>query len=66
MQISIKALRVNAGLTQREAAEKLGVDRGTLICWEQYKSFPTIQQVEKMCRIYGCNKDDIFVPLTQS
>ena len=35
MQISLKAARVNAGLTVKEASKKLGVSHSTLIKWEK-------------------------------
>ena len=34
LQITLKAARVNAGLTQVEAAKKLGKSPNTIILWE--------------------------------
>ena len=33
MQISLKAARVNAEMSQREAAERIGVDVSTVLKW---------------------------------
>ncbi|UHR03293.1 helix-turn-helix transcriptional regulator [Peptoniphilus sp. GNH] len=35
MQITLKAARVNAGLTILQAAEKIGIGKDTLIKWEK-------------------------------
>ena len=62
MKITLKALRVNADLTQLEAAEKIGITRETLIKWETHKTFPKIDVLQKMCGVYGCTLDDVFIP----
>lgn len=64
--IHMDALRINARLSQREAAEKLGVDPSTLSAWEQEKRFPGVDKLKSMCVLYGCTMDDIFVPETQT
>lgn len=68
MKISLKALRVNAGLNQKEAAKKLGISPVTLIKWENNETSPTGIQLLKICSIYQCGIDDIFLPdkLTKS
>ena len=57
MKVSFKAARVNAKITQSDAAEKLGVAQSTLNRWENDGSVP-IQAVMKMCDLYGCTIDD--------
>lgn len=68
MKISLKALRVNANLSQNDAAKQLGINKATLINWEKNKTFPNVVQVDRMCKLYKCKLDDIFLPdtLTQS
>lgn len=61
MQISLKAARVNANLTQRETAKKMNIDRATLINWENGKTFPNAPQLIRLCEIYGIGIDDIFL-----
>lgn len=62
MKVSLKALRVNSELTQNEVAEKLGVRRETVMSWESYKTSPDVSTVLKLCKIYNCTLDDIFLP----
>lgn len=62
-KMSLKAARVNAGYSQKEAANKLGVSNGTLCNWENGKSFPNVEQVDRICKLYGLTYDDIiFLP----
>ena len=62
MKVTLKAMRVNAGLTQTEAATAFGVTKRTLHSWESGKTYPTIRQLFEMCEKYGCTVDDIFLP----
>lgn len=62
MKVSMKAMRVNSGLTQREAADKLGIRRETVMSWEAGKTFPDALQLKALCGIYKCGMDDIFLP----
>jgi transcriptional regulator with XRE-family HTH domain len=61
--MSLKAARVNAGLTQKEAADKLNVSNGTLCNWENGLSFPNAKQIVDLCNLYGLSYDNInFLP----
>ena len=62
MKIKLKALRVNADMTLDIAAEKLNVTVRTLQNWENYTTFPNTLQLVKICDVYGCTFDDIFLP----
>lgn len=63
MKITLAAARVNAGLTQKEAASILNVSNKTLGGWEKGASFPNAQQIEKICELYVVNYDNInFLP----
>ena len=53
-KISLAAARVNAGLTQKEAAEKLDVSIGTVQNWESGKTAPTVDKFIELCRLYNC------------
>lgn len=62
MPISLKAARVNAGLTQREAAEKLGVCLSSLQNYETGKRYPDVPVIKKMESAYGVEyKDLVFL-----
>lgn len=62
MKISLKALRVNADMTQDSASKALNITTRTLQNWESYETFPTAQQLLKICEVYGCEISDIFLP----
>lgn len=59
LKISLKAARVNAGYSQKEAAEKLAVTNKTLCNWEKGMTFPSADKVEEICRLYGIAYDNI-------
>lgn len=59
-KITLKAARVNAGLSQTEAAHQIGVAASTLRNWEAGKTFPTQPKIEKMCEVYGISFDVLF------
>lgn len=62
-KISIKAARVNAGMTQKEAAFKLGVSKDTIGNWERGKSFPSIKIIPEIEKIYKIKYENIiFLP----
>lgn len=61
-KIILKAARVNAGLNQRELAEKLDVDISTVVNWEKGKSEPSATQLRRISEISGIPMDFIFVP----
>lgn len=63
--MTLKAARVNAGYGQKKAAELLGIANKTLSKWENGKSFPTVDMVQKICELYHVDYDDIvFLPQT--
>ena len=59
MKISLKAARVNKGLTQSEVAKTLNVGKKTVGSWENGKTKPSIAMVEPICILYGVTYDDI-------
>ena len=61
MKISLAAARVNAGLTQVQAAREMNVDKSTLSNWEKRKTFPKAEQLFMLCDLYGCTVNDIFL-----
>ena len=63
VKMTLEAARRNVKLTQKEAAEKLEVSNATLCNWEKGITFPDVQQVEKICRLYGVSYDNLnFLP----
>lgn len=63
MMVTLKAARVNADLTQEEAAERLGVSKATITNWECGRSFPDVLQLKKIEEIYGVSYNNlVFLP----
>lgn len=60
MAITLKAARVNAGFTQKEAAKRLGISRGTLASYEMYRTKPDIEMAKKIAALYGTTVDGII------
>lgn len=60
-KITIKAARVNAGLTQRQAAKMLGINPDTLSRYESGHSIPRVDMIDKMAKIYCIDKQYIFL-----
>lgn len=59
-KITLKAARVNANLSQQEAARRIGVAASTLRNWEAGKTFPNQPKIEKLCEVYGIPFDVLF------
>ena len=63
MAITLKAARVNAGLTQKEAAKRLKISKGTLASYEMYRTIPNVDIAQKIANLYGLEVDGIiFLP----
>lgn len=60
MAITLKAARINANLTQAQAAEMINVDEDTLRSWEQRKTYPNVPQIKKIEEAYGVSYNDII------
>ena len=60
MAIHLKAARVNAGLTQQEAAKSLKISKNTLSNYEKYKTKPDIEMSKKIAALYNTTVDDII------
>ena len=59
-KISLAAARVNAGLSQEEAAKKLSISKETLSNYERGKSIPNWDMVKKIESVYQFPTDYIF------
>jgi DNA-binding XRE family transcriptional regulator len=63
LKISIRAARVNAGLTQVEAADLLGVSEGTLVKWESRPELIPAYMQRAISETYQIPIDNlIFLP----
>lgn len=59
MGLTLKALRINAGMDQKTAAKEIGVTAETLSSWERAKSFPNVKQIRSIESLYGVGYSDI-------
>ena len=59
LKISIRAARVNAGLSQKYAAERLGVSNKTLGNWENGVTYPPADKIPEICALYGVSYDNL-------
>ena len=59
MAISMKAARVHAGLTQKQAAKELGMSKSTLASYESGKTVPKIDVAQQMASLYGFTVNEI-------
>lgn len=55
----LKELRIERGLTQKEAAEKLKTNRSTYANWEQGIRSIDIDTMFKICELYGVDINEI-------
>lgn len=62
LQISLAAARVNAGLTQEEAAKALKVGKQTIVSWEKGYTEPKMSQSRQLSSLYKIPLDYIFLP----
>jgi len=60
MTLSLKAARINKGLSQEEAALKIGISVFTLANYESGKTFPDVQKLKIIERIYEIEYKDLF------
>ena len=61
-RISLKAVRANADMEQKEWAKEVGVSVATVINWEKGNTEPSLSQLRKMSELSGIPMDFIFVP----
>lgn len=62
-KISLKSARIEAGLTQEEAAKLIDVSRDTISNWETGKSSPSTKRFKLIEAAYGRPYDSInFLP----
>ena len=56
----LKNARMEAGLTQEKAAEKIDVSRQTISNWENEKSYPDIISVIALSDLYSVSLDELL------
>jgi len=56
----IARMRMAAGLTQGQLAEKLGCLQKDVSIWERGKSLPRLDTAYRMAKILGCAMEDLI------
>ena len=59
-RITLAAARVNAGLSQAELADHLGVDRTTVLRWEKGKGKIKLEYAAELCRLSRVSLDELI------
>lgn len=59
MKITLRAARVNAGLTLQQVHEVTGFARSTLTRWEKGIASPKFNALSVLCELYGVAVDCI-------
>lgn len=62
MKLSLEALRVNAGMTQSDVADRLGVSRQTVMKWERGEMEPKELVIYALAKLYEVEIDRIRIP----
>lgn len=62
MQLSLEALRINAGMTQQDVADRLGVSRQTVMQWEKGNVKPKELVIYALAKLYDVELNSIRVP----
>ncbi|MBI1711091.1 helix-turn-helix transcriptional regulator [Lactobacillus crispatus] len=59
-KITLKAARVNCGLSQKEAAKELGIAESTLYKWESGKNKPNSKYLPRIEAVFKMPVDSII------
>lgn len=63
---TIRELRTEAGMTQRDVASALNVTTATVYLWEQQQVEPRATQVRELAKLFKVAMDDIiFEPVNK-
>lgn len=61
--MTLRAARINKGLTQAQAAKRIGVSADTLRRYEKARSFPDVPVIHRMEEVYGVSYNELlFLP----
>ncbi len=56
----IEEKRMRLGLTQKDLAEMIGVDRTTVGKWELGRSIPRVEKLLALSKILNCSIEDVY------
>lgn len=58
--MTLKELRLCAGLTQEQVAKLIDVDQTAVSNWERKKNRPKPKYLKKLANLYGCTVLDLL------
>ena len=58
--MSFQSARKNAGLTQRQVAEAVGVDQSSVCLWETGRTAPRAAHLLVLSKLYGVTVDELL------
>ena len=64
MKITLKAARVNAGMSQDDVANAMHKSNKTIGLWENGKADIDFANFDMLCKLYKVEKDNIILPIT--
>lgn len=59
MEITLKAARVNAGMTQLQLAQRVGTTKNTISNYERYITIPDMEMGKRIAEACGCTVNDL-------
>ena len=59
LKITLKAARINVGLSQKEVAKLLGISNKTIHSWENGATSPSAKHIDALCELYKVSFNDI-------
>lgn len=59
MKITLRALRVNAGLTLRDVSKKIDISTEILRSYEMNKTFPDFKKLSQLLALYNVKYGDV-------
>lgn len=57
--MTLKELRLKAGLTQEQVAKLIDVDQAAVSYWESGKYKPLRKYRRKLAKLYGCTAEEL-------
>lgn len=59
LKITLKAARINVGLSQKEVAKILGISNKTIHSWESGDTSPGAKHIDALCNLYQVSYNDL-------
>ena len=56
---NLKIIRKNKKMSQEELAEKVNVSRQSVSKWETGESYPEMNNILELCKIFNCKLNDL-------